>query len=351
MSENKKHQNTKFQEYWLQDPVLKLCTERSESDEEAKCVYCQKTLLAENYMDHVISARHAKRTPEAHKKIIDNLLQKENELKKTVMKTYLDADFNKKQMELQLVNFIVQNHLSFELGDHLSALLAELSKEHLQQFKHITLNSKKISTILSSCLKSALEEKALEDLKENKFGLLLDLGKDHIGCSHLCILARYYKDGEIRQNVLKNVEVKESMTGEKLYDLLEQNILDNELIRKNFIGFSSDNASNFAGDNKGLYGQLKKKYPHVFFQSCMCHNYDLVAEDASATIMEKVIDLIKKISREFAHAINNKKEFEDIQISLQLPIKTPKKWIDSRWLSLGIFLEDFFVQLPAYLKY
>jgi len=57
----------------------------------------------------------------------------------------------------------------------------------------------------------------------------------------------------------------------------------------------------------------------------MCHNYDLVAEDASATIMEKVIDLIKKISREFAHAINNKKEFEDIRISLQLPIKTPKK--------------------------
>jgi len=130
MSENKKHQNTKFQEYWLQDPVLKLCTERSESDEEAKCVYCQKTLLAENYMDHVISARHAK-SPEAHKKIIDNLLQKENELNKTVMKTYLYADFNKKQMELKLVNFIVQNNLSFELGDRLSAFLVELSKEHL----------------------------------------------------------------------------------------------------------------------------------------------------------------------------------------------------------------------------
>lgn len=31
--------------------------------------------------------------------------------------------------------------------------------------------------------------------------------------------------------------------------------------------------------------------------------------------------------------------------------KTPKRWADTRWLSLGIFLEDFFIHLPAYRKY
>jgi len=284
------------------------------------------------------------------KLIIEEIYGEEQELNKTIMKSYLNAEFSKRQLELMILNFIIENNLSFELGERLGIFLNSLKEQHISQLNHISTNSKKLSLIVSNCIKPILEDMAVYDLKTYKFSLLLDIATDCIGSSHLCIMARYFKNGEVQTKFLKNIEIKDSMTGENINNLLKENILTSDLVRNNLIGLSTDNGRNFSGVFKGLYAKLKENYPNLFFQSCMCHNYDLIAEDAVKALPQEIIKLIKDISSEFSHSNTKKLGFEKIQEELRLPKKTPKKWVEYRWLSLGLFLEDFFDQLPAYMK-
>jgi len=333
---SKKHQKTKFQEYWLHDSVLKLCTEKVPSDNtKAKCIYCNKKVLAENYIEHVTSFSHTSNIPENHNKLISRISEEDGD---TLLKSYLNSDIHKKQLELKLMNFIIQNNLSFELGERIGVFFNSLQPHYIQQLKNISINSKKISNMITHCVRPTLEEVVLEDLKTHKFSLLLDFGNDSIGISHLCILARYYKDGVINSGVIKTIEVNESMTGENIFKLVEKNVLNDELISRNLIGFSTDNGPNLCGNGIGFYGQLTRKYPRIFFQSCCCHNYDLIAESVMGVLPERIFNLLRDISKEFAHSNVRKGDFEKIQIELKLSPKTPKKWIESRWLSLGIFL-------------
>ena len=218
-----KHQKANFQDHWLVDPILKLCTEKDITNETlARCLYCQKSILAENYLEHVASSFHSLRIPEGHKPIISKISQEEEKLNSTVMKSYLNSEFSKRQLELMILQFVIQNNLAFELGSWLGEFLRSLKPEHIHQMKSISLSAKKMNSIVTQCMKPALEEKNLEVLKENKFSLLLDLATDCSGCSQLCVLARYYEDGEIKQNFLKNVEVKQSITGEKIFKYVEE---------------------------------------------------------------------------------------------------------------------------------
>ena len=349
---SKKHKKTKFQDQWLIDPILKLCTERvSENPTVAKCLYCKKTILVENYLEHLESTSHSQRTPEAHKVIISKISEEEEELNKTALKTYLNSEFHKRQLELLILHFVVENNLSFEVGGRFGTFLSSLKEHQLSQIKNISINSKKLSSMISHCIKPTLEEMALQDLMNFHYSLLLDIAKDCTGASHLSIMVRYYKNEDVQIKLLKNIEVKDSITGEAIYKILKEHVLTNDLVIRNLVGLSTDNGSIFSGAKIGLYGKLKEIFPNLYYQTCMCHNYDLIAEDSMEILPNEVIDLIKDISAEFSHLNAKKAEFEKIQEELKLPKKTPKKWVTTRWLSLDIFLEDFFEQLPAYIQY
>ena len=56
----KKHQKTKLQEHWLQDPVLKLCTEKVENDKyKSRCTDCKKEVRAEKSLEHFTKNSHS----------------------------------------------------------------------------------------------------------------------------------------------------------------------------------------------------------------------------------------------------------------------------------------------------
>ena len=57
-----------------------------------------------------------------------------------------------------ILHFVIQNNLSFELGDRLSDFLRSMKSEHVQM-KNLSLNAKKMSLIVLNCMKPSLEEK------------------------------------------------------------------------------------------------------------------------------------------------------------------------------------------------
>jgi len=292
---SKKHKKTKFQEHWLQDPILKLCTERISDDEtQVGCIYCKRVILVENYLDHVASNFHNSKIPENHKTILAKFREDKENIDTTVMKSYLNAEFNKRQLELMILNFIIQNNVSFKLGERLAEFLSSLSPQRCSQINNIALSRRKIGIMVSNAIKNVIEDKSFEDLKTYKFSLLLDSVKDCAGVSHLGIMARYYKNGKIKQYLISNVEIKEAMTGENIYKVLETRILKDPDIAKNLIALSTDNAKNFSGSNVGLLGRLKNNYPSLFYQSCMCHNLDLVAEEAMDQLPKEILFFLRK---------------------------------------------------------
>ena len=117
--------------------------------------------------------------------------------------------------------------------------------------------------MISHCIKPTLEEMALQDLMNFQYSLLLDIAKDCTGTSHLCIMVRYYKNEDVRIKLLKNIEVKDSITGEAIYKILKEHVLTNDLVIRNLVGLSTDNGSIFSGAKIGLYGKLKEIFPNL----------------------------------------------------------------------------------------
>ena len=144
-----------------------------------------------------------------------------------------------------------------------------------------------------------------------------------------------------------------SQSLEKIFfKLIEENAFSNQTsLWKNLVSLSTDNGKNFSGSDIGFCGQINAFNPNIYFQSCLCHNSDLIAEDTADSLPNQITSLLKDISKEFAHSHPKKNDFEKILSKLNLEIKSPKKWNEVRWLSLDIFLEDFFVQLPAFIEY
>jgi len=83
----------------------------------AKCLHCQKIIIAENYLEHIDSTYHSQRTPEAPKIVISKISEEEEELNKAALITCLNSEFHKKQLESMILHFVVENNLSFEVGE------------------------------------------------------------------------------------------------------------------------------------------------------------------------------------------------------------------------------------------
>ena len=144
-----------------------------ENDEyKSRCTYCKKEVLAENYIEHITKNSHSSNIPDIDRKKIEELVEDEKSIEKFVLKTYLEGDFAKKHLELKIINFTVENNLSFELGERLTTFLTSFSENHIHQIKNVKLNSKKISNIVSECVKPSLEEKIFDDLRSYKFSLV-----------------------------------------------------------------------------------------------------------------------------------------------------------------------------------
>ena len=115
-----------------------------------------------------------------------------------------------------------------------------------------------------------------QNLKVNKFSIIVDESTDITATKSLDIVVRYNENFTIREEFLGLVPVSDA-SAVNLYNVITQFFNDNDIPYKtNLIGFAADGANNVTGKNNYVMTILKKDVPTLFTMKCICHSLAFV---------------------------------------------------------------------------
>ena len=218
--------------------------------------------------------------------------------------------------------------------------------------KNFAFSQENISKIASECLLPHLQQKIYEDLSENKFSVSIDTST--VCSQNLCVIqVKYLKQGE-KENTLRKTKVidrtlgvvafKESSTSQTYLEILNNKLFVLPEIKENFIGIAHDFASSLTGIENGLITLLRKDHKKEFLDlKDPCHGLSLTIRNSLGHLPDILTNFITKIH---SHFVSPQRKQQLIRIQEESGIESPlvlKKYVQTRWLNLGLSLERLLV--------
>ena len=217
--------------------------------------------------------------------------------------------------------------------------------------KHITCSRTKTTAILKNVIGATSKEELINNLKTQKFSIIVDESTDK-GCTkHLCLLARLIHGGEANDVFLDLVPVQEG-SAQSLYDSVVKVFVDNGIpYKENMIGFASDGANVMMGAHNSLSSRLVTDVPNLFIMKCICHSFHLCASYACMSLPRAVEQMTRDIYNYFMSSpkrLSELKEFQDFVKVKPHKLLHPSQ---TRWLSLQAVVCRVLEQYDALILY
>ena len=132
---------------------------------------------------------------------------------------------------------------------------------------------------------------------------------------------KYLEDSSTAKAILKIVQ-------DKLFSL-------DPAIKKNLVGYTHDDAATLSGSIGGLGVLLNEECNKFIFDlGDPCHIFSLALKKSIDTLDDEITDFIEDINDHF-HYPQRAATLQKIQRENSLPVLSPIKYIEARWLSLG----------------
>lgn len=130
----------------------------------------------------------------------------------------------------------------------------------------------------------------------------------------------------------------------KQFTVLEKKInFHSKISKENFVGLTHDNADYLASENNGLVGLIRKDFEKYFLDlPDPCHCLNLAVKSSLQELPSNVMDFIEQIHHFFAFP-QRKAKLKMIQEEKGRRILLLKKYVGTRWLSLGQSLERLII--------
>ena len=153
-----------------------------------------------------------------------------------------DAEAN---FQLDLAQFIIKNHLPFDVADELLEFIKYTMKTYNSSLvERCHTSSTSMQKTIKFCIGDILKEKIIKDLEESPYSLLIDGSSDILGGKFLAVLVRYLDTEDLPiTKLLSVIEIGSLSTGEQLYQKIREIYNNNQKLKSNLIGFSTDNGS------------------------------------------------------------------------------------------------------------
>jgi len=117
-------------------------------------------------------------------------------------------------------------------------------------------------------------EKTVQNLRKQKFSVLLDESTDIANDKIFCVLVKYVSP-VIKKCVIELLELLQldatGCSAEKLYSAFEKCFKDKEIPLNNIIEIACDNASVMIGTHDSFISRLKREIPTLIILKCICH--------------------------------------------------------------------------------
>ena len=331
----------------------------------------KEDMWCENVYPHILSSVHKKNTPNGESSKYETLKaliydkSDKKEKKDNVEESKEEIEFNTNKDAynyLKFLAFTVAERLSYQqihkLGNFLQALYKNNQLEFLENF---SFDEESISKIVSDCFRVDILEQIHEDLKKSQFSFSID-SATFVRESICALRVKYLKEVTLENQLLEKKvtnkfiglsSLKESSNAETMLRIVEDKILINQEIHNNLIGLTHDNLETLASNANGLVGLLKDCSSNFIYNVAdPCHGISLSLKHAiTNNLPDEIMDFIVNIHTFFNYS-QRKAELRNIQEKENMKVLSLKKYVDTRWLSLGVSLQrllEIWPSLQAYI--
>ena len=151
------------------------------------------------------------------------------------------------KLRIEVTAFMLDHQLPFIIAPSLIEFTQDILKKYGDSaIQELSMSNVTASQITRQTICKALQDSIFEDMQNSFFSLSIDECSDKYGPSYLCVHTRYIKDEKIQNKLLSLNEIKESSTGEDIFEIIINETFQNKeyLLQKNLIGICIDMGPN-----------------------------------------------------------------------------------------------------------
>lgn len=340
MSTKKQRIMQRFNVSWLEEAGFKTWLARStKGDSFAYCKQCSTDLSIaaggkNDIYKHSKTAKHQSTSPSTSQQSMSSFVFKKEDTDRV------------KEGEILLSTFVAEHNLSMNVMEHLPKLIKRVCPDS-DIAKKLTCGRTKTTAIIKSVTGAYAKEQIIQHLKLNKFSLLLDESTDRGCIKHLCMIARYFKDGKVTDAFLGLIPLHDA-TAQKLYDHITTFFNENKIPYKdNMIGYAADGANTMMGNVNSLLTRFKSDIPHLYVMKCICHSFHLCASYACLKLPREPEDLLRDVYNYVSNSPKRILTLKEFQEYVDLKPHKILHQSQTRWLSLRAAVSRILEQYEA----
>jgi hypothetical protein len=196
--------------------------------------------------------------------------------------------------------------------------------------------------LIQKSLKVVNSDKLWEDMRTNKFTLIVDESTDK-GCTkHLAVVVRLKQSGITKDACLTLIPIVDG-TADTLFTSIKNILIKHGIpYKENLVGFAADGANVMMGGNYSLSTLLKNEVPNLFILKCICHSFALCASYACKKLPNGIESLVREIYKFFQYSSKKFEKFKEFQIFCHVKLHKLLHPSQTRWLSLiAVVLEQW----------
>lgn len=350
---SKSHSSQKYLPEWQtcndsnKDQIGKWCSAEKFKPNFGYCTWCKKSISVANSGKSALLA-HAKTDIHLkHRKSISG----SSSLSGFVKTINSDVSQKVSKAEIQASLAIAEHNIPLTFADCYDELVKS-SFEDSKIANEYHCKRTKSTYILTDGLLPCIHEETVNDLKSNKFSLLIDESNKKYGITYLNLLVKYFdeKVGKVVTRFFKSVTVGHATAvdlAKKIMDVLAEDTIPTD----NLLMVMSDSPNVMRGEKGGVIKILKDKMPHLIdIGGCTLHHISNAAKYASKEFGEDIEEFIEDV---FYFFRNHPAQVEDLayhQDLLDLEKHKILRYVETRWLSLIPVADRLLEQYSALLS-
>jgi hypothetical protein len=211
----------------------------------------------------------------------------------------------------------------------------------LQRIKDLPISRNTVKERIIN-LNSNIENQLKEDIKLcQAFSICLDESTDVTSSARLAIIARYPKNNEMREELIKLANLSGTTTGAEICQKVVEELKNADLDVNKIVSVTTDGAPSMTGKDAGFVNLFTKHvgHPLVAFH-CIVHQEALCAKSILKEL-EDVMKIVTEIVNFITARALNKRKFELLLNEVQSVYSGLLMYNSVRWLSRGRVLERF----------
>lgn len=261
-----------------------------------------------------------------------------------------DSDFGVIRAECLFTAFLVEHNIPLSVSDHAGPLFRKMFPK-CEEAKRYASGRTKTTAIVREMAANA-ETPLLDALKHQVFSIAVD-GSNNRDTQLYPIVATYFvrETSRVESRLLCLGAIQGEATGQKIGNLILDEMKSRNLPLENLLAMSSDNANVMVGRKNSVATVLREAQPALIGVGCPCHLINLAAQKGASCLPVKVDEALVDIFFYLEKSSKRKDRLKEFQRMHDVEVRKMIKHSPTRWLSLGKCLKRLLDQWKPLLSY